>query len=72
MADSSMPELLTQQEAVKALRLDDMDIKNPKESLRYLRRTGQLTYFKVAGKIVIPRKAIKDYLDDHRTDAREN
>ena len=62
---AEMPRLLTQQEAIELLRLDQMGLQDPKETLRYLRRTGQLAYVKVAGKVLIPRKSIRDYVDAH-------
>lgn len=46
-----IPELLTQQEAVAAPRLDAVGVKDPLESLRYLHRTGQIGYVKVVGRI---------------------
>ena len=56
------PDLLTQTEAIGLLRLDQPGLRDPRESLRYLRRTRQLTYVKVAGKVLIPRTAVHDYL----------
>ena len=61
----SLPDLLTQEEAIKLLRLDQLGIKNPKETLRHLRRTRQLGYVKVAGKVLIPRGEIAAYLKRH-------
>jgi hypothetical protein len=58
----SIADLLTQGEAVKLLRLDAVNLKRPKEALRYLRRTGQIAYVKVCGKVLFPRKALKEYL----------
>ena len=58
-------ELLTQDEAVVILRLDQMGLKNPKETLRHLRRTKQLGYVKVAGKVLIPRDEVEAYLRGH-------
>ena len=63
------PSLLTQGEAVKALRLDEADVKDPKESLRYLRRTRQIGYVKVARRILIPRDEIRRYLKEHTVEA---
>lgn len=54
--------LLTQDEAVQLLRLDQLGLRNPKETLRHLRRSGQLGYVKVAGKVLIPRNALLTYL----------
>ena len=61
--------LLTQEEAVRLLRLDELDLKRPKETLRYLRRTGQLGYLKVAGKVLVPRAAIEAYLKKQKVEA---
>ena len=55
-------DLLTQQEAIKMLRLDALNLKHPKEALRYLRRTGQIAYAKVCGKILFPKGAVEDYV----------
>lgn len=60
---AAVPELLTQDEAIALLRLGDVGVADPKESLRYLRRTRQLGYVKVAGKVLIPRAAVQDYLE---------
>ena len=68
---SELPnELLTQEEAIETLRLDQLKLKDPKESLRYLRRTRQLGYVKVVGRILIPRQAILAFLDRHTVRAR--
>ena len=56
-------DLLTQNEVIRVLRLDGLGVRNPKESLRHLRRTGQLGYVKVAGKVLIPRVAVMEYLE---------
>ena len=71
--DDSAPaaDLLTQAETVRLLRLDQLGLKDPSETLRYLRRTRQLGYVKVAGKILIPRKAIEAYLQKHEVPACE-
>ena len=57
------PDLLTQDEAIEILRLNELGLKNPKESLRHLRRTRQIGYVKVAGKVLIPRREILAYLE---------
>ena len=61
-----MPDLFTQEEAIRVLRLDSIGLKKPKEALRYLRRTRQIGYIKVAGKVVIPRDEIIAYVERHR------
>ena len=58
-------ELLTQEEAVRLLRLDVLGIKCPRESLRHLRRTGQVGYVKVCGRILFPREALEEYVRRH-------
>ena len=68
---NDIPELLTQEEAIAVLRLDHLGLKDPRESLRYLRRTGQLGYVKVAGRILIPRGEIGDYLERQRVSASD-
>ncbi len=45
-----LPELLAQEEVIGLLGLDMMGLRDPKETLRHLRATGQLDYVKVAGK----------------------
>ncbi len=65
-----LPDLLTQEEAVRILRLDQLGLHDPRESLRYLRRTAQLGYVKVAGKVLIPRQEIEAYLDRQRVRVR--
>ncbi len=59
----NMPKLLTQEEVIGILRLDEIGLKYPKETLRYLRRTGQIGYVKVAGKVLIPRNAVEAYIE---------
>jgi len=66
-----VPELLTQEEAIGLLRLDKLGLQDPKESLRYLRRTGQLGFVKVAGRVLIPKQDIVDYLERQRVRACE-
>ena len=69
---AGLPALLTQEEAVQLLRLDQLGIKNPKETLRHLRRTRQLGYVKVAGKVLIPREEIAAYVKRHAVHHREH
>ena len=63
--------LLTQDEAVEILRLDRLGLRNPKETLRYLRRTSQLGFVRIAGKVMIPREDIDDYVQRHRVRPRQ-
>jgi len=64
-----VPDLLTQEEAIRVLRLDSVGLKKPKEALRHLRRTRQIGYIKVAGKVLIPRDEIIAYVERHRVQA---
>ncbi len=66
---SDLPELLTQDEAVRLLRLDALGLARPKEALRHLRRTRQIGYVKVAGKVLIPRREVAAYLERQRIEA---
>ena len=71
MTGDEVPDLLTQEEAIRILCLDEMGLKRPKGSLRHLRRTGQLAYVKVVGKVLIPRDAIQDYLEQNRVQSQD-
>ena len=68
--DSSIPDLLTQEEAIRKLRLDAVNLKRPKEALRYLRRTGQVEYVKVCGRILFPKRALADYVRRNSVEVR--
>ena len=63
-------DLLTQEEAIAFLRLDAVNLKRPKEALRYLRRTGQISYIKVCGKVMFTRRALEDYLGRNLVEVR--
>jgi len=67
-----MPELLTQEEAIKFLRLDALNLKRPKEALRYLRRTGQIAYVKICGKVLFPKAALEDYIQRNLVQVRNS
>ncbi len=62
------PNLLTRDEAVKLLRLDCLGLRDPKETLRHLRRTRQIGYVKVAEKVLIPREEVEAYLERNQVD----
>jgi hypothetical protein len=64
-------DLLSPDEAIELLRLDELGVRDPRESLRYLRRTRQLSYVKVAGRVLYTRRAIFAYLQRHAVDALE-
>lgn len=46
-----MIKLYTDEEVIDLLRIDVKSIKDPKATLKHLRRTGQLSYVKVAGRV---------------------
>ena len=69
LSTDGIPDLLTQAEAVRLLRLDRLGVRDPKETLRHLRRTRQLGFVRVAGRILIPRRAIVAYLARQTTEA---
>ena len=60
------PELLTQDEVIDIMRLKQAGVRHPRETLRYLRRTGQLGYVKIAGRILIPRPDLDSYIQRQR------
>jgi hypothetical protein len=66
-----LSELLTQEEAIRLLRLDSLGLAKPKYALRHLWRTRQIGYVKVAGKVLIPRVAIVAYLERQTVRALE-
>jgi len=61
----SADNLLTQDEAIRLLRLDALNLKSPKEALRHLRQAGQISYVKVSRKILSPRGSVEEYLRRH-------
>ena len=64
-----VPELLTQDEAIRLLRLDSFGLAKPKCALRHLWRTRQIGYVKVSGKVLIPRVEIAAYLERQKVRA---
>jgi hypothetical protein len=62
------PELLTEQEAIRYLRLDLIQVENPGDTLRYYRRQGLLRATQV-GKCVRYRRIELDRLLDRLTDS---
>lgn len=62
--------LLTQDEAVTLLALDRVGLKDPRNTLRYLRASRQLGFLKVAGKVMFRPSHIEEYLERHEVEAR--
>jgi hypothetical protein len=60
---SASPALLTPAEVIPMLRLDDRGVRNPRESLRHLRRTRQIGFTKIGRRIFFPLAAVLDYID---------
>lgn len=61
------PELLTEQEAIRYLRLDGIDIENPASTLRYYRKKGLLRATQV-GKSIRYRRIELDSLLERLTE----
>jgi hypothetical protein len=56
-------ELLTPEEVIKILRLDARGLKNPKEVLRHLRRTRQIGFVKIGGRILFRRQDVEEFIN---------
>lgn len=54
--------MFTSAEVIKILRLDCKSVKDTKESLRYLIRTGQIDPIKVCGNNLFTEQAIQAYI----------
>ncbi len=57
------PGLLTEAEAVRYLRLDQIGIKNPAETLRRYRKAGRLKGTQVSKRVFYQRKNLDQFLD---------
>lgn len=67
-AETTMPDLLTQEETIRILRLDRLGLRGPQEALRHLSRTRQIGYVKVDGKVLIPRGEVLAYIERRRVE----
>ena len=56
------PDLLTEEEAIRYLRLDQIDIKNPEETLRRYRKEGHLRGTQVSKRVFYLRSELDDLL----------
>jgi len=54
--------LYSKQDVIRILRLDEKNLKNPVDSLRWLIRSGQLKAIKVCGQLLFTEQAVRDYL----------
>ena len=60
---SPVPDLLTEEEAIKYLRLDENGLKNPKNTLKYYRDKDMLRGTRVGHKYCYQRKELLEFLD---------
>lgn len=54
---------MTCDEVIEILRLNARGLKSPKEVLRHLRRTRQIAYLKLGGRILFRRSDIEEYIN---------
>lgn len=57
------PDLLTEEEAIRYLRLDAIDVDNPEETLRRYRKLGQIRGTQVGKCVRYRRKELERFLD---------
>ncbi len=57
-----MQELLTDNDVVKILKLDQLGLKSPREALRSLRRTRQIGFVKQGRHILYTHRDVEDYI----------
>jgi len=57
------PDILTEDEAVKYLRLDTIDIKNPGETLRRYRAGGSLRAVQISKAILYPLSELRRFIE---------
>ena len=68
---SSETELLTPEEVIEILRLDARGLKDPKEVLRHLRRTRQIGFVKLGGRILFRKSDVEDFINKNAVKAIE-
>jgi hypothetical protein len=61
--NTAPPDLLTPPEVIHMLRMEDRGVRDPRESLRHLRRTRQIGYTTIGRRIFFPLSAVLDYID---------
>ena len=57
------PELMTEDEAIRYLRLDTINIKNPAATIRRYREAGTLRGVQMSKKIFYPRKELQQFIE---------
>lgn len=64
MGDGTVvPELMLEEELVKFLRMRELGIKNPKNTLRYYRERGILRPCRIGGRNAYTRRAALEFLE---------
>ena len=61
--DNSFPDLLTEDEAIKFLRLDVAGPANPKNTLRYYRNRGLLKGTKIGRRVIYMKKSLLEFAE---------
>jgi len=61
---SPCPELLTEEEAVRYLRLDTLNTKEPRLTLRHYRQQRKLKATKIGKRLLYSRKALDDFIEE--------
>jgi len=57
------PEVLTEEEAIRFLRLDTIDIKDPAATLRRYREAGVLRGVQISKKVFYPRRGLERFIE---------
>jgi len=57
------PELLTEAEAIRYLRLDTLELRNPSDTLRYYRNKHLLRATPLSNRLFYTRKALDEFLE---------
>jgi hypothetical protein len=57
-----VPDLLTEQEAIRYLRLDEVNISNPSATLRRYRNTGRLRAVQISKRVLYPLGSLKEFI----------
>lgn len=60
-----MSDLMTADEAVQYLRLDQQGLRQPREALRWLCRTDKLRSTKIGRRVLFRRQWLDEYIDRH-------
>ena len=59
-----VPDILTQHDAIKFLRLDTDNIKNPKATLKYYRDKGQLRGARIGNNYCYTKKELLNFIEE--------